>query len=121
MQNFDGPKTEPKVISSALDKARKFMGMSKADLSKILKIDLKDLDSCLNEGIKPDSLKGQVSLLTIQIYRSLFALSGINNKFMKHFLYTENSYFNARPIDVMKSPEGLVRVNDFLNAMSSKN
>lgn len=94
--------------------------MSKSDLSDILMIDISNVNRSLKAGIEPKSLKGQASLLIIKIYRSLFALAGNNKKFMTHFLYTDNNYFSARPIDAMKSLQGLVEVDQFLSAMRGK-
>lgn len=94
--------------------------MSKSDLSEILMTSKNNLNELLNSGIEPDSFSGQSALLVIKVYCSLYGLSGNNKKFMHHFLYTENKYFESRPIDTMKSLVGLVEVNNYLNVISEK-
>lgn len=120
MPNFKHTKSDKKLISEALNKSIQIMGISKSDFAEILMIDPEQLNDFIKSSFESNSQKVQISLQIIKIYRSLFALAGNNKKFMTHFLYTDNHYFSARPIDVMKSLPGLVKVEQFLNAMCEK-
>lgn len=120
MNNTKTSASEKQLTAKSLIKAIKLMGLSKSDLSDILMTSESKLNKLLNSGIESDSTNGQAALLIINVYRSLYGLSGNNKSFMHHFLYTENKYFDQRPIDTMKFLDGLVKVNDYLNAMGEK-
>ena len=108
------------VVAKALLRASDFMNIKKKELAAMMKINQSTLTRALNNGIEPQSLKGEVGLMVIRVYRSLSALSGNNHDFMTHFLRTNNKYFNAKPIDVMQSMEGLVMLNNYLDGMRGK-
>ncbi|WP_223788690.1 MbcA/ParS/Xre antitoxin family protein [Marinicella meishanensis] len=120
MRRPETKSNESAVVAKALTKAAGEMKLSQADLAKIMKVDRSTLSRSLKAGIDPHSLRGEVSLMIIRIYRSLFALSGSDSGFKSHFLRTKNKYFDGKPIDVMQSMEGLVMVNNYLDAMRGK-
>lgn len=120
MSNVQQHSDDKKIISTALKNATDSLGLSQSDLASILRIDKSTLSRSLKKGIEPHSLKGQVSLLVIRMYRSLFALSGDNKRFMTHFLKTPNKAFQVKPIDLIKTLDGLVQVNQYLDAMRGK-
>lgn len=108
------------IIAKALKRAGQFMGLKSSLLAEILNVSTSTLNRDFQNGIEPDTLKGKVSLMIIRMYRSLSVISGNNDSFVKHFLNTENKYFRAAPVDVIRSLEGLVQVNQYLDAMRGK-
>lgn len=107
--------SDKQLIAKALNKSIQLMGVLKSDVAEILKINRTQLKDSLNSGFDTNSQQGLISLEIIRIYRSLSALSGNNSKFMNHFLYTENKFLGDRPIDIMKTMEGLEQVHQFLD------
>ncbi len=120
MNNGQQQSDDKVIVSTALKNATDSLGLSQSDLASILMIDKSTLSRSLKNGIEPYSLKGQVSLLIIRMYRSLFALSGDNKKFMQHFLQTPNKAFGIKPLELVKTLDGLVQVNQYLDAMRGK-
>lgn len=107
---------DAELIWRALDKAAVYMGLSKKDVDLILTAN----QSTLSRNSDNHDSRELAGLIFLDIYRKLFSKSFNNNDFPKHFLYTDNKYFSAKPIDILKSKDGLQEVNDFLVAMSSK-
>ncbi len=120
MENLKVRSADKDIIAYGLKEASKIMGISQVQLAAILQVDKSSLSRAFKNGIEPGSLKAQVSILIIRMYRSLFAISGDNSKFMKHFLNTQNRAFSSKPIDMIKNIEGLVQVNQYLDAMRGK-
>lgn len=108
------------IVATALKRAGQFMGIKTSVLAEILNVSISTLNRDFQNGIEPDTLKGKVSLMIIRMYRSLCVISGNNDRFIKHFLNTENTYFRQAPIDAIRSLEGLVEVNQYLDAMRGK-
>jgi hypothetical protein len=74
----------------------------------------------IDKGFEPTSLKGQCQLFVIRLYRSLYAISGGDYEFMKHWFTTENSALHGTPKELIKAIDGLVLVNQYLDAMRGK-
>ncbi len=108
------------LVADSLSKAAKFMEITHVELANMMGISASAFSRAIQKGFAPQSLKGQVALMIIRIYRSLSALSGQNHGFMTHFLRTNNKYFNQPPIETMDTLEGLVMVNQYLDAMRGK-
>ncbi len=96
------------------------MGLSRDDASAILGVDKATLSRNKTKGFEPDSKTGELCLQLVRVYRSLFAIAGGNQDFMKHWLNTENRALSGKPADLLKSIAGLVQVNLYLDAMRGK-
>ena len=66
------------------------------------------------------SKTGELALLLVRVYRSLFALFGGNLVDMQHFLRTDNRHLDAPPLSLMMQVQGLVRVVEYLDAIRGK-
>ena len=73
-----------------------------------------------NYGLRVESKTGELALLLIRVYRSLFALFGGNLADMQHFLRTDNRHLDAPPLALMMQVQGLVRVVEYLDAIRGK-
>ena len=113
-------KKDALILSKAVRRAAEFLGVSKVTLGSILSIQTSQLESILKLGIDPKTEHGERSLILINVYTNLAALSGGDEMFISHFMQTDNRYFEDKPIDVIKTFEGLKRVNHYLIAMGSK-
>lgn len=109
------------VLAQALDKLKEQMHLSHEDLGKIIGVHRNTVTRLLKRGdIEPDSKEGELSLLLIRVYRSLFALNGGNHDAMRHWLTTPNRHIQAIPLESMKTVLGMSRVVNYLDAIRGK-
>jgi len=90
--------TEEKVLAKAFANAGKALGVSQTALGLIIGKDR----SNFRNGIDPRTKSGELALLFIRCYRSLFALVGGQLKDMQHWMQTENSHTGGVPSEQIK-------------------
>lgn len=105
-----------KVLSKALLNVGKALDLTQAELANIVGKDR----TMLKRGIKPGSVQGQLASLMIRLYRSLYVLVGGEEKQMRHWLNTHNTYIKGVPCEQIKSVTGLNDVVQYLDAMRGK-
>ncbi len=108
--------TAPEVLSKAVFKAGKALGLTQAEVGKVIGRER----TGLRHGLNPTSKAGELALLLIRCYRSLYVLVGGDNKAMQHWLYTRNQHLKAVPREQLNSIPGLIRVTEYLDAMRGK-
>jgi len=108
------------VIIKAFMNAYKELGISRDDASRIVGVDSSTLNRNKEKGFDPKSKTGELCLQFIRIYRSLFAIAGGDQRFMRHWLTTKNHALSVSPLESMFSIRGLIQVNEYLDAMRGK-
>ena len=117
MQPQPTPIADPKaVLTKALLNAGKALGLSQAELGEVIG---KDRTS-ISRGLDPSSKSGELSLLLIRCYRSLFVLVGGRTEDMQHWMHTVNRDIGNIPAEAVKSVQGLTRVLEYLDAMRGR-
>ncbi|BEH14754.1 MULTISPECIES: MbcA/ParS/Xre antitoxin family protein [Marinobacter] len=112
------PQTSDKaLLAKALLNSAKAFGISQAEAAAIVG---RNRSGLTRDGIDPDSKAGELALLFVRLYRSVYALTGGDNQAMAHWLNTPNNYFQDTPRDMIQSTEGLVRVIHYLDAMRGR-
>ncbi|WP_297794540.1 MbcA/ParS/Xre antitoxin family protein [uncultured Marinobacter sp.] len=109
--------TDRALLGKAVVNAGKAMGLTQADVAEIVG---RNRSGLIRDGIDPSSKAGELALLLIRLYRSVYALVGGDEDAMQHWLNTENRYFSDVPRELVRSAEGLVRVLYYLDAMRGK-
>ena len=104
------------VLSKALLNAGKALGMSQTQLGLVIG---KDRTS-IKRGIEPDSKAGELALLLLRCYQSLFILVGGKHDDMKHWMHTANRHTRGTPVEQVQSIIGLTQVVDYLDALCGK-
>lgn len=104
------------TLRKALLNAGKALGLPQAELATVVGRDR----SALYRGLDPDSKPGELALLLIRAYRSLYVLVGGNPDDMRHWMHTENLHTGGVPAEQIKSVQGLVQVVEYLDAMRGK-
>lgn len=104
------------VLSRALLNAGKALGMSQIQLGLVIG---KDRTS-IARGLDPDSKPGELALLLIRCYRSLYVLVGGNSEDIRHWMHTENQHTGGIPINQVQTVQGLNHVLEYLDAMRGK-
>jgi len=108
------------VVIKAFSRAYKRLGVSRDDASKIIGVDSSTLNRNKNKGFDPLSKTGELCLQFVRTYRSLFAIAGGDQDFMKHWLRSYNRALSSTPLELMFSIRGLIQVNEYLDAMRAK-
>ena len=112
------PSPDPSdVLRKSLLAAGKELGLSRREIGEIIGRDRSTIE---RKGVDPDSKAGQLALLLIRIYRSLFALMGGDRENMRHFLTTANRGTGGIPGQQLHDVQGIVSVCAYLDAMRGK-
>jgi len=109
--------TQSSVLTTALLNAAKEMGISKAYLGHIIG---KDSGTFSQTGISPDSKSGELALMLIRCYRSLYALVGGKSEEIHHWMHTRNKGTQGVPVEQISRIDGLVHVAQYLDTMRGK-
>ncbi len=105
------------VLSEALANTMAHLDLSQDFVGKVLGINRDSVRRGLAKGIDPESKTGELALLLIRVFRSLYAYVGdIDN--VKHWLNTENSHLQGqKPLQLMTRLQGLVQVVVYTDAV----
>lgn len=105
------------ALSQAVSEAAKRLKLSADELGAIVGVSpsvaarLLSGEDCLRESTK----QWELSVHFVEIYRSLFALTGGDDHLAQCWLHAANRALGgARPIDLVKSTDGLVYVCGYL-------
>jgi hypothetical protein len=104
------------VLTKALLNAGKGLGLSQTRIGEVIG---KDRTS-IHRGLDPKSKAGELALLLIRCYRSLYVLVGGQPEDMKHWMQCENLHTHGVPAEQIKQVQGLTHVVDYLDAMRGK-
>jgi transcriptional regulator with XRE-family HTH domain len=109
------------VLTRALVRASRNLGMSQRDLAAILGVSESSV-SRLRRGrtIDPDTKEGEIAILFLRMYRSLDALVGGSDDDARNWLHAANHHLGEVPAELVRGVAGLVRVADYLDAMRGK-
>ena len=113
------PRPEPRrVLTGAVMRASALYEISQAALAQILGLSPSTVSRMANGAYTLDDQKKEWELgaLFVRLFRSLDAVVGSNDTTARGWLNGENSGLKARPIDLIRSTEGLVRVVQYLDA-----
>lgn len=104
------------LLTKALQNAGRIMGLSQSDLAAVIGMDR----SVFSRGINPVSKAGELALLLIRAYRSLYVLVGGKPEDIKHWFHTPNRHLGGIPAEHVKRTDGLVHVVEYLDAMRGR-
>jgi hypothetical protein len=114
----DGTNLRPaEVLTRALVKAGKELGLTQVDLGAIVG---RDRTALSRGALEPDTKSGELALLLIRAYRALFVLVGGEPRQMKHWMHTHNHHVGGVPAELIRSVAGLVRVVEYLDAIRGR-
>ena len=108
------------VLAKALLNTREQLGLTQQELADIIGVHRTAISRWADGGLRVHSKTGELALLLVRVYRSLFALFGGNLTDMQHFLRTDNRHLDAPPLSLMMQVQGLVRVVEYLDAIRGK-
>lgn len=111
---------ENAVLTKALLRLAKNWEMKNTELAEIIGVSpsvISRLRKGESHALSPKNTAGKLALLLIRAYRSLGAFLGSRFTIQQEWLRAHNHAFNRSPLDAMRSPEGLVHVVQYLDAM----
>ena len=108
------------VLMKAFSNACLALAVSNNESSHILGVNASTLSRNATKGFSPDSKTGELQLHFIRLYRSLYAIAGGDQDFMKHWFRTDNSALGGIPAQLCTSILGLLTATEYLDAMRGK-
>ena len=107
------------VLSKALLKTGMYLGLTNARLGRVLGLSPATI-SRLHAGkyLLSDSKKEwELAVLLVRLFRSLDSITGGSKEAARAWLNSENEAFAGRkPVELIETTEGLVRVVSYLDA-----
>ncbi|MDA8646084.1 MbcA/ParS/Xre antitoxin family protein [Porticoccaceae bacterium] len=109
---------EEYVLGTAVLQSGKFLGLSQSLVGKIIG---RSHITIAQAGIDPSSKSGEMALLLVRVYRSLYAILGGHKDEMKVWMSSPNAHLNHQiPRDLVLTVSGLVSVVAYLDAMRGR-
>ncbi len=109
--------TRSEVLHEALLNAGKTLGVTQAELGRIIGRGRTDIS---RGNIDPASKSGELALLFLRCFRSLYVLTGGDAQVMRHWMRTENRHTGGVPAEQVKTVQGLIGVLEYLDAARGK-
>ena len=105
------------VLSKAVARAAERLDVSKSLLAKVLGVSPPTITRLYSGNYLLDQNRKEwdLALLFVRVFRSLDSIVGDESTARK-WLNSENRGLNARPIELIRNTEGLVRVVQYLDA-----
>lgn len=122
MSAIVSPKPQPDaVLAKAVLSAAAQLGLKQAELAAVLGIHRTAVSRLKqNPVLDPSSKQGELALLLIRMARALFALTGGDTDWIRHFMRTPNKVTGGIPAQQIGQIQGLVSVLQFVDAIRGK-
>lgn len=112
------PPSPGQVLSEAIINTQQNLGLTQKELAEIIHTSESTISRWKHgRELEPSSAEGHNALLFIRVYRSLDTLIGGDDAQAREWLQSENKHLHEKPIKLLLTTEGLVRVLNYLDAM----
>ena len=101
-------------------KACKALDIKSDVRAEIIGVNASTFSRNLNSGFDSNSKTHELQLHMIRLYRSLFAIAGGDETFMRHWFNSDNHALNGTPSKLCLSILGIISINQYLDAMRGK-
>jgi len=111
--------TDPRrVLTSAVVRASSLLDITQTSLAQILGLSPSTVSRMANGSyvLDEDKKEWELGALFVRLFRSLDALIGSNDAAAQTWLGGSNTALAGRPVDLIRTTEGLVRVVQYLDA-----
>ena len=108
-----------RVLTSAVMRAASLLEINQSRLAQILGLSPATVSRMSNGSYSLDAQKKEWELgaLFVRLFRSLDAVVGSNDSAARTWLNGENLALGARPVELIRSTEGLVRAVQYLDSV----
>jgi hypothetical protein len=114
------PDADPaRVLTKAALRAADILDVPQRTLADIIGVSPSTISRAANGGapVDPDTKAGELARLWVRVFRSLDAIVGSNDAAARAWLNGANAAFGgAKPIDRLRSAEGLIHVLHYLDS-----
>jgi hypothetical protein len=113
------PKPDPRhILTNAVLRASELLEITQASLAQILGLSASTVSRMANGTYTLDEQKKEWELgaLFVRLFRSLDAVIGSNDSAARAWLNGHNGGLIGKPVELIRSTEGLVRVVQYLDA-----
>lgn len=104
------------VLAKAVQRAGKALGLNATQVGAIVGRDR----GSIRRGIEPESKPGELGLVLVRLYRSLYALMGGDPEAIRHWMGTMNRHTGGVPAEQILTVAGLLRVVEYLDAIRGR-
>ena len=111
--------SKSRVLSTAVVNTATYLDLPKNKLAQVLGVSPATVTRLYADSyrLSPDKKEWDFAVLLVRLFRSLASVVGGSADDAKKWLTSENRAFSGRkPIDLIESTEGLVRVVTYLDA-----
>ena len=113
--------TPDAVLAKAVLNVARQLGLNQGELADVLGMHRTAVSRLKKSpSLDPGSKQGELALLLVRLARALFALTGGDEAWSKHFMVTPNQVTGGIPKEQIKSVQGLVSVVEFVDAVRGK-
>ncbi|AHG62470.1 MbcA/ParS/Xre antitoxin family protein [Advenella mimigardefordensis] len=114
------PATEA-VLAKAVLRAAEQLGLKQAELAAVLGLHRTAISRLKSTpSLDPDSKQGELALLLLRLARALFALTGGDQEWIRHFMRTPNNITGGIPAAQIETIQGMTTVLQFVDAIRGK-
>ncbi len=116
------PKPAPDaVLAKAVLRAAEQLGLKQSELAAVLGMHRTAVSRLkTTASLDPASKQGELALLLLRIARALFALTGGDQAWIRHFMRTPNNVTGGIPADQIATIQGMTTVLQFVDAIRGK-
>jgi len=109
------------VLAKSVLAAADQLGLRQTELGAVLGVHRTAISRLKQSGqLDPQSKQGELALLLIRLARALYALTGGDEVWMRHFMRSPNRVTGGVPAEQVGSVQGLVTVLQFVDAVRGK-
>ncbi|GAC1353294.1 MAG: MbcA/ParS/Xre antitoxin family protein [Polyangiales bacterium] len=110
------------MLTKAVLRAADMIGLLQSELASILGVSDATVSRFKSGGSKldPTHKDGEIALLFLRVFRSLDTLLGGNKESLRAWMRADNAHLVGKPVDRVRTIEGLVHVAEYLDAMRGK-
>lgn len=105
------------TLTKAVLRAGKGLGLSQEAVGRVVG---RDRSALYRKGLDPSSKPGELGLLLVRLYRSLYPLVGGDEVAMRHWMRSFNRDTGGVPAEQVEAVQGLTRVVEYLDAMRGR-
>lgn len=114
------PSPEAVLVKAVLNAAEQ-LGLKQAELAIVLGVHRTAISRLKqNPSLDPKSKPGELALLLIRLARALFALTGGDKEWIRHFMQSHNKLTGGVPAKQIETIQGLMTVLRFTDAIRGK-
>lgn len=109
------------VLAKAVLRAAEQLGLKQVELGAVLGIHRTAISRLKNRpALDPESKQGELALLLIRLARALYALTGGDEDWIRHFMRSPNKLTGGVPTEQVTSIQGLTTVVQLVDALRGK-